>query len=143
MSCCSIETRRQLSTLLCGTVTLGALSVRYPLTDSPFVLKASHKALLAHTTAAHTKRCTVKLQMVNPFILSHTLSMYTSSISVQALSSDVYRAIRRRYECIVMAGVALEWKRVRADGCSGSVSLCSIKRLSMSARTSKGKRWIL
>lgn len=106
---------------------------RLPAHNAPFVLNESQRALLAQTTAAHTKRCTVRLQIVNPAIRWQTRSMYTSRINVHDFSKDVYFAMRFRYDSTVMEGVAREWNRVNAEGWRGSMSLCAVKRISMSA----------
>lgn len=51
---------------------------------------------------------------------------------MQAFSRDVYFDMRDRYEWMVIPGVAREWKRVSEEGSSGRVSLCVMRRVSMS-----------
>lgn len=96
------------------------------------VLKESHKALVAQTMAAQTNRCTVRLQIVNPLIRSHTRSMYINTINIQGLSSVVYLTMRRKYAPILIPGAAREWNRVKSEGWRGMVSLCAISCESIS-----------
>jgi hypothetical protein len=80
------------------------------------VLNESQSALLAQTTAAQINLCTVRLHIVKPGTRSHTRSIYTRSIRVQAFSSEVYFVMRLIYERTDMDGVAREWKRVSEVG---------------------------